>query len=258
MTWGGCDERRIGPGARGWGGGYGWRPLPPSTPRGENTCLAVFFLPGNPDAVHELIKAPPSGSPHQNSHSGRSRTYIIDTVVIKTARTQTTPTQRMPLPRVPVQAHTTTPHTQPSTQRTSDAAAGAGGPGLHQWLPHPRHRYRCFQGCPNTNRTHNSTSAHKCHWPAFPCKHTPRPRTHSRAHNVLQCLQLGQVDQGSTNGRRTRVTDIVVPKAARTQTAHTTAAQTHTIAPRSRASVHHDPAHTAGHTTYSSVRSWGR
>jgi hypothetical protein len=195
VTWGGCDEHEGGE-----GGGYA---LPPPTPRGETACLALFFHSGDPDAIHELIKASPSGSPHQNSHSGRSCTFIIDTVANQTARAPTahttTPTQtnvtaprsrasthhdpahtaghttyssvcswgrwtraapmaaapaapmpqfsslhthkshtqrqdreRMPWPRVPLQAHTTTPHTQPGTQRTPVSAAGAGGPGLHR------------------------------------------------------------------------------------------------------------------------------
>jgi hypothetical protein len=128
--------------------------------------------------------------------------------------------KRMSLPRVPLRAHTTTPHTQPGTQRTPVFAAGARGQGLHQWQSHPRHRDRCCKGCTNTSRTHNKTTSSVGHRPAFPCMRTPQARTHSRAQHVLQRLQLGQVDQACTNGSRSRVTNTVVVKAAQTQATH--------------------------------------
>jgi hypothetical protein len=98
----------------------------------------------------------------------------------------------MPEPHVPIEARTTAPHTQPSTQRTPVSAAGAGGPGLHRWPPHPQHKYRCSSGCTSAHSAHNSTVAKT------------------------------------------------------------------SIAPRSGAIAHHDLAYIAGHTTYSSVCSWGR
>jgi hypothetical protein len=43
---------------------------------------------------------------------------------------------------------------------------------------------------------------------------TLQPHTYSRAHNLLQFLQLKHVDQACTNSRRTRITDTVVVQAA--------------------------------------------
>jgi hypothetical protein len=83
----------------------------------------------------------------------------------------------MPEPHVPIEACTTTPHTQPGTQRTPVSAAGAGGPGLHQWPPHPRHKRHGTRDCRTVNRTCNNISLKACHYHAFPRKQSVRPRS---------------------------------------------------------------------------------
>jgi hypothetical protein len=106
------------------------------------------------------------------------------------------------------------------------------------------------------HRKHNNTSTTLVNSPALPCKRTQRPHTHNRAHNVLQCLQLGQVDQACADGRRTRGADTIVTKAARIHAAHTTAPPHTRAIPCKR--THNDPAHTAERTTYFSACSWGK
>jgi hypothetical protein len=95
------------------------------------------------------------------------------------------------------------------------------------------------------------------HGPTFPCKHTPRPRTHSRAQNVPKCLQLGQVDQAGTNGRRTRGTDTVTIKAARTQAAHTAAQRRRMPRPCVPVQAHATTQHTQSDTQRTPVSAAG-
>jgi hypothetical protein len=163
------------------------------------TDTAAAPLPHN--RPHNLLQYPQLRQVDQGLTNGH-RTHGTDTVVSKAAQGHHTPrTQQhkrnsMPTPGVPVHPHTsTTAHT-----------AGAGGPGLHQRQPRLRHQCRSRNGCTNTSRTYDNSSAYKCHRSAVPCKRTQRQRTHSRAHNVHQPLQLGQVDKACTNGCRTRVT----------------------------------------------------
>jgi hypothetical protein len=191
--------------------------------------------------AHSIRQCPQLGQVDQACSNSR-RTRVIHFVVGKAARMQKHAQQhdreRMLLPRVPMQALTTALHTWSGTQRASASAAGAGGPGLHQWPPRLRHRCGRSQGCINTNRTHNDKTANACHRPVFPCKHSPPPCTHGWAQNVRQCLQLGHAGQSCTDGCRTRVTNIVVEDPARPQTTRTTTRpRTQLIAPRSHAST---------------------
>jgi hypothetical protein len=45
---------------------------------------------------------------------------------------------------------------------------------------------------------------------------TATPDKHTGTRNVLQCLQLVHVNKGCTDGRPTRVLNVVASKAART------------------------------------------
>jgi hypothetical protein len=139
--------------------------------------------------------------------------------------TQQQQRKHMPSSRVPVQAHTTAPNT----------------------LSRPHNVLQCLQlghvdqACTNgrrargtdtvvfkaahTQATHthsNNATANTCHRSAFPCKHTPPPSTHSRAHNVLQSLQPGHVDQACTDGRCTLATNVIALETAGRQAAQAT------------------------------------
>ncbi len=197
MAWGGCDEHEGGKGG-------GAMPSPLQHPAGRMLASRSSSSRVTP-------------MPNTNSSRRRPVAALIKTRTADAAA----PTSSILLPSSlhehnrshssTVQAHAMAPRSRASTRHDPVLTVGhTTYSSVRSWgrwtrpapmAAAPASPIRLYARLHEHKTTHTG-SAKACHGPTFPCKRTPRPRAHSRAHNVPKCLQLGQVGQACTNGRR--------------------------------------------------------